>query len=88
MTRLEQGRRVRAARVLAGFDTVEELSFVLNVAGLGTKTLRKVERGERQLRSMEAWALARVCGVRLSFFSAPRHALGAVENPQLEDVAA
>jgi transcriptional regulator with XRE-family HTH domain len=46
------------------------------LAGLGEKTLGRIERGERELRTRDAREIAEACGVPVEFFTADREQLG------------
>jgi transcriptional regulator with XRE-family HTH domain len=63
MEPLEVGRRVRAARLAAGFKQRKPVTDLAGVSRFGDATLGKVERGERMLQPHEADALARVLHV-------------------------
>lgn len=60
-------RRLRAARALSGL-TMEELAATFDEAGLGYKTLGRIERGERELRRMEVAILAEALNVPPAWF--------------------
>lgn len=64
----ETRRRIRAARVLADV-TVEQLAAKLG-AGLGSKTLGMIERGERDVHTRELRDIAAACGLPYEFFTA------------------
>ena len=59
-------RRVRAARIVAGL-TVEELAAKLGGRGLGTRTIGKIERVERDAEPHELQRIAEVTDVPLWF---------------------
>lgn len=73
----EIARRLKAARTLGGFKSTAELAKVLP-AGLGDKTLRKMEsvNDPRMPRSHELAAIAEATGVQPDFFTVDRDALG------------
>ena len=77
----ELGRRLRAARELAGLRSVEALAAAINEPGLGTQKLRELERGEKTPAPRDLAAIADACGVSRSFFTAPD---AAVRNPPEE----
>lgn len=66
---VDLGRRLRAARELAGLRSVEALAKVLDEPGLGVSTLRAIEQGTREARNMELRAIAEACGVPYDFFT-------------------
>jgi transcriptional regulator with XRE-family HTH domain len=59
-------RRIRAARIVAGL-TVEELAAKMHRRGLGTKTLGKIERVERDAAPHELEQIAEATNVPLWF---------------------
>lgn len=69
MNEPSMGRRLRAARALAGVG-VDGLARLLDTNGLSVRTLRKIENGERPLRPMERREIARVLGIADEFFEA------------------
>jgi hypothetical protein len=74
--RMETGRRLKAARVLGGFDNLQQLASAIGERGLGLGVLKRVEAGSRELQPSEASVIARACGLDHSFFYAPRGSLG------------
>ena len=81
-------RRVRAARALAGFESVEALADAIGQRGLSARTLRNIEQGRRHAEPRELAAIAEACDLTPQFFrldfSAP---LSAHENDtRLENV--
>lgn len=66
---VDAARRLRAARVLAGVETREELAERVNLAKLGAKTIGKIERGERALEEHEIPPIADALGIPVSFFT-------------------
>jgi uncharacterized protein YdcH (DUF465 family) len=69
MTGSEQtARRVKAARALAGIDSVEALAERINQRGLGLKVLRQIEQGRRHAEPRELAAIAEACGIAREFF--------------------
>lgn len=76
----EQGRRVKAARALAGL-TIEQLAERLTEEGrLGARTLRKIEAGDRPVRAMELREIARACDVPYGFFTTDFDVLDTIER--------
>jgi transcriptional regulator with XRE-family HTH domain len=63
-------RRLRAARIIAGYDRMEDLAATLNVAGLGTDTLYEIERGKRGIQRHELKLIAEACELPYEFFTA------------------
>lgn len=61
-------RRIKAARALAGFDSRAALAAKLD-AGLGAKTLQKIESGERPVVQRELREIAEACGLPYEFFT-------------------
>lgn len=66
-------RRLRAARHLAGFKSVEALANALDQRSLGLTTLRGVERGEGTLDPMKRHAIAVACGLPDEFWTMDFH---------------
>lgn len=64
----DTARRVRAARALAGLDSVQALAAAINQRGLSTKTLRAIEQGRRIAEPRELTAIAEACGLTPGFF--------------------
>lgn len=75
---IDVSRRIRAAREIAGFRSVEALAEVISQAGFGVKTLRAMERGDRVARPMELREIAGACGLPYAFFTMPFEVLDAV----------
>lgn len=75
-------RRIKAARALAGYS-VSDLAERTAEQGLGERTLRKMESGERPARRMELDQIAVACGLPPAWFTADLSRLGelAVEAP-------
>lgn len=66
----ERQRRMRAARALAGFKNVGDLADAIGAdAGLGERTLRKLEGGESPLRPPAMREIAHACGLPYEFFT-------------------
>jgi len=63
------GDRLRAARALGQFSSVEALAAELP-AGLGDGTLRAIEQGRRTPTTDELAVIARACKIPPTFFSA------------------
>lgn len=61
-------RRVKAARALAGLNSVKALADAIGQGGLSTKTLRAIEQGKRHAEPRELAAIAEACGLPASFF--------------------
>jgi hypothetical protein len=74
-TPIDVGRRMRAARVLAGYDTPRALADAIGERGFGEGVIRSIERGVRPLEPSEALAVAAACGLDPNFFYAPLSAL-------------
>lgn len=68
-------RRMKAARELAGIS-VDQLAQRINEKGLKTRTLRKIEQGERDLNPREVPAVAAACNVPPEFFEVDFWRLG------------
>lgn len=68
VTEWTPGRRLAAARVLAGMDTREQLARAINIPGLGAANLGNIERGERTLRDHEIPPIAEALGIDPAFF--------------------
>lgn len=64
----DTARRVRAARALAGLDSVQALAEAIDQRGLSTKTLRAIEQGRRIAEPRELTAIAEACGLAPGFF--------------------
>lgn len=64
------GRRLRAARTLAGYDNIREFADALNYPRLGEKTLRKIENDGRDLEPHEIIAISVLCDISPEWFSA------------------
>jgi transcriptional regulator with XRE-family HTH domain len=80
----ETARRVRAARAYAGLS----VQHVATKIGVGAKTVKRIESGERLPRQYELWAIAETCGVPRDFFEASLPApyyLGVATNVSLEE---
>jgi transcriptional regulator with XRE-family HTH domain len=60
----EIGRRVRAARAYAGL-TIGALADSL---GMGARTIKRIECGERDARRYELIGIAEACGLPREFF--------------------
>lgn len=69
---IDLGRRIKAAQILGGFASVEQLATAINAAGMSAKTLRRMIDADdpRQPEHHELVAIARACDVPESFFSA------------------
>lgn len=68
MDSVSTGRRIKAARQLNRL-TVPQLAARLNLPGLGEKTLGKIERNERDLRTHEVAPLAQALDVPAGFLT-------------------
>lgn len=62
------GRRVRAARELAGLRSTRALADKINERGLSYSTLRAIEEGKRITEPSELTAIARACGLPEAWF--------------------
>lgn len=82
MTSQQTQRRIRAARALAGFDSVDDLAAHVD---MGATTLRKMERGERPVRPRELREIAEACGLPYEFFTEDFERLGAGPAEGVED---
>jgi len=60
----ELGRRIRAARVYAGFDGRPELAKILETS---EPTLQRIELGDRAVKRPELLAIAEACKVPMWF---------------------
>jgi transcriptional regulator with XRE-family HTH domain len=65
----ETGRRLQAARLLAQIERREDLAKKIDIAGLGSKTIGAIERGEREIKPHEFRPLAAALGVSVEFFA-------------------
>lgn len=86
------GRRIRAARALAEFPSVDDLARAIDESGLGTKTLRAIERGERPAQPRDLRAIAAACDVSVEFLTGPdelvRHPAGDGERTRADAMTA
>lgn len=92
------GRRLRAARTLAGYDNISEFADALNYPRLGERTLRKIEAGDRGLEDHEIIAISVLCDLSPEWFTADLTRIAQVDErieaaltlqellPQLEGV--
>jgi len=66
-------RRLKAARTLAGIDSVVDLAERLDSPGLGHKTLYAIEQQRRKggIGRHELHAIADVCDLPYEFFTVP-----------------
>ena len=64
-------RRLRAARALAGYSTVEALARALDEPGLGARTLRAIEQSKRDPAPRDLRVIADACGVSIEFLTGP-----------------
>lgn len=71
MESVDIGRRMRAARALAGFEHIADLAKAIGEEGLSAATLGDIERGERPWRLRELRAIAVACQVPLGFLRDP-----------------
>lgn len=74
--------RVRAARILGGYSSVEVFAATLDRDGLGDRTLRAIESGKRAATKDELATIATACGVPATFF-APDFFSAESENPDV-----
>lgn len=77
----ETARRVKAARILAGFPSADALGEELG-QGLSGKTLRRIESGARTVRPHELREIARACGIPFGFFTVDLADLGSPASPE------
>jgi transcriptional regulator with XRE-family HTH domain len=82
---IDIGRRLRAARILGGFETPKALADRIGEKGLGETTLRSIERGVREMEASEALVIAVACGLDPNFFYAPLRTLSG-RHQMLDDV--
>ena len=71
MTTEQVGRRIVAARAIAGIGSVDRLAYLIGRDGFGARTLRKVESGEREASEEELLWIATACGLPFEFFTQP-----------------
>lgn len=80
------GRRIKAARHLAGYTEVTKLAAALKANGvtkLGATKLRRMERDQDVSDVRDLQAIAEVCGVPLEWFSADFERLSEIsEDPK------
>lgn len=62
-------RRIRAARVLAGLERVDDLADLIDTQGLRRDTLYSIEAGKRPVRPHELRMIAEACGLPYAFFT-------------------
>jgi hypothetical protein len=62
--------RLRAARQLAGFKSVDQLAKALNQRGLKSTVLRDMENGKRRGELRDLRVVADGCGLPVEFFTA------------------
>jgi hypothetical protein len=62
------GRRLKAARMLGGYDSQRALSDALGLVNFGERTIRAVENDTRALEPHERDAVCRLVGISSSFF--------------------
>lgn len=77
-------RRIRAARIIAGFDKVDDLALTLNIDGLKRDTLYEIESGKRAVRPHELRLIAEACGISPAFFEVDFAHLNADEPVELD----
>jgi hypothetical protein len=65
----ELRKRLRAAQVIAGFKSVDELAGRIAIEGLGKDTLYDMQRGKRAIRRHELREIADACGLPMEFFT-------------------
>jgi transcriptional regulator with XRE-family HTH domain len=82
------GVRLRAARHLAGYTSVEDLANALNQPGLKATVLRAIEREERPGRFPELREIADCCGLPVEFFTADFSKLASISGEPREIIAA
>jgi DNA-binding XRE family transcriptional regulator len=69
-------RRIRAARVLAGMERVDDLADKINTRGLGRDTLYNIEAGRRRVQPHELRLIAEATRVSPAFFEVDFSTLG------------
>lgn len=72
----ETARRLKAARILCGYDSAQKLADALDEDGLRYRTIVNMEAGTARLSTQNAEYIARRLGLDPSFFSAPVATLG------------
>jgi transcriptional regulator with XRE-family HTH domain len=77
----ELGRRLRAARELAGLHSAEELGKVINERGLSGRTIRNIEAGIRTAQRRDLRAIAEACGLPMAWFEVDIAAAVAAATP-------
>lgn len=63
------GRRLRAARLLGGYDSVESLADAIDLPNFSARTIRKIENDTRPLHQHEQHAVAALVGISDEFFT-------------------
>lgn len=69
-------RRIRAARVLAGMERVDDLAEAINRRGFARDTIYEVERGKRPVGDHELAWIAEATGIAPAFFRVDFATLG------------
>ncbi len=88
MANMDVGRRIRAARELAGLRSVEALADRIDQRGFSDKTLYPWEQGKKIPTDEQLAVIARACGVPLSFFTVDfQEALGGEHGTELAALA-
>lgn len=77
----EVGRRISAARQIAGMKRPADLSAAIG-GGLGERSLYRREQGKQHATPRDLLAIAHATGLPVTFFTAPRSALGPEEAPR------
>lgn len=69
--KFDQGRRIKAARILAGLNSPEALAAEISEAGLSGKTLRNIEApgNPKTARDRDLHAIARACDLPYEWFT-------------------
>ncbi|HZW09012.1 MAG TPA: helix-turn-helix transcriptional regulator [Phycisphaerales bacterium] len=81
------GRRVAAARLLAGHRSQEALAQAVARPGMSARTIRNVESGRRGLAEHEREWIARACGLDPLFFELDLSRLSAPARPDAQLLA-
>lgn len=84
----ESGRRIKAARILAGLRNKEALAAHLNQPNMGATKIGQMEAGSKPLHDYERDFIADKLGLPRSFFTAPLERLGDVDPSPRERHAA
>lgn len=77
------GRRVRALRYLAGYDSLNDFAAALDYKRLSAANLRVIERGDRELEDHEKAHIAKVCQIDPVFFEIDLEHLAGAAAPRI-----